>query len=170
MPDTQAPAPFSIPLFRRVWFASVVSQFGALIQGVGAAWLMVQLGGSEIQVALVTASVTLPIVFLALFAGAIADNFPRRLVMLTAQTFMFTLSVVLCVMAWTNSLNPWLLLTFTFLIGCGTATNAPSWQATVGDIVPRGTIAAAVAMNSMGFNIARSAGPALGGMTVISAK
>lgn len=166
MADSKAPEPFSIPLFRKVWSANLASQFGALIQGVGAAWLMVQLGGSETQVALVTASVTLPIVFLALVAGAVADNYPRRLVMLSAQCTMFALSVVLCILGWMNALNPWLLLTFTFLIGCGTAMNAPAWQASVGDIVPRGTIAAAVAMNSMGFNIARSAGPALGGVIV----
>lgn len=166
MPAADAPAPFSIPLFRRIWAANVASQFGGQIQSVGAAWLMVQLGGSKTQIALVAASVTLPILFVALLAGAIADNFPRRTVMLSAQVYMFTLSVVLCILAWTGALTPWLLLAFTFLIGCGMAMNAPSWQATVGDIVPRGTIASAVAMNSMGFNIARSAGPAFGGAVV----
>ena len=169
MPDQSqeaAPAPFSIPQFRRMWFANVTSQFGSLIQGVAAAWTMVELGGSRTQVALVSASVTLPIVFFALLAGALADNYPRRTVMLCAQISMLFLSVILVILAWMNLLSPWLLLAFTFLIGCGNALNAPSWQATVGDIVPRGTIASAVAMNSMGFNMARSAGPALGGAIV----
>lgn len=166
MTDSTAPTPFSIPLFRRIWIANVTSQFGSLIQSVGAAWIMVQLGGTKTQIALVSASVTLPILFLALLAGALADNYPRRLVMLTAQIVMFTASVFLCLMAWLNVLTPWMLLSFTFMIGCGTALNSPAWQATVGDIVPRKTIASAVAMNSMGFNIARSAGPALGGMIV----
>ncbi len=136
------------------------------MQAVGAAWLMVQLGASQTQIALVAASVTLPILLLALVAGAVADNYSRRSVMLAAQVFMLTVSIILCGLAWTGLLTPWLLLGFTFLIGCGMAMNAPSWQATVGDIVPRGTIASAVAMNSMGFNIARSAGPALGGAVV----
>ncbi|MEZ5954165.1 MAG: MFS transporter [Hyphomonas sp.] len=166
MQDDTAPSPFSIPLYRRIWAANVTSQFGALIQSVGAAWLMLELGGTKTQVALVQASVTLPIMILALLSGAIADNFPRRLVMLACQAWMFVLSVILCVFAWMGSLTPWALLGFTFLIGCGTAMNAPSWQATVGDIVPRGTIPRAVAMNSMGFNIARTAGPALGGAIV----
>jgi MFS family permease len=160
------PSPFAIPLYRRVWFASVGSQFGGLIQSVGAAWMMVQMNGSKTQIALVQASVTLPIMILALLSGAIADNVPRRTVMLVAQIYMFTVSVLLCVFAWLGLLSPWLLLMFTFLIGCGTAINAPSWQATVGDIVPRTTIPAAVSMNSMGFNIARTAGPAIGGMIV----
>ena len=161
-----APTPFSIPLYRRIWVASVTSQFGSLIQSVGAAWLMVEMGGTKTQIALVQASVTLPIMILSLLAGALADNFPRRLVMLACQIWMFVLSVLLCIFAWTGHLSPWALLAFTFLIGCGQALRAPAWQATVGDIVPRRTIAAAVAMNSMGFNMARTAGPAIGGAIV----
>ncbi|MCA8902511.1 MAG: MFS transporter, partial [Hyphomonas sp.] len=98
-----------------------------------------------------------------------ADNFDRRKIMLWAQCFMCAVSVVLAVLAYEGLLTPWVLLSFTFLIGCGTAMNAPAWQATVGDIVPRGTIPAAIAMNSMGFNIARTAGPALGGAIVAAA-
>lgn len=170
MPDSPAPpSPFSIPLYRRVWFANIASQFGALIQSVGAAWLMVQLGGSETQIALVQASVTLPIMILSLVSGALADNVPRRSVMLISQIYMFSVSALLCLFAFMGWLSPWLLLAFTFLIGCGTAVNAPSWQATVGDIVPRHAIASAVAMNSLGFNIARTAGPALGGAIVAAA-
>lgn len=169
MSDAPAPSPFSIPLFKRIWVANIASQFGGLIQSVGAAWLMVQLGGSETQIALVQASVTLPIMILSLLSGAIADNYPRRTVMLVSQLYMFAVSAILCVFAFMGGLSPWLLLAFTFLLGCGTALNAPSWQATVGDIVPRQTLAAAVSMNSLGFNIARTAGPALGGAIVAAA-
>lgn len=166
MPDVPPAHPFSIPLFRRIWIANIASQFGGLIQSVGAAWLMVELGGSAIQIALVQASVTLPIMILSLLSGAVADNFPRRSVMLAAQLYMLAVSAILCAFAFMGGLTPWLLLGFTFLIGCGIALNAPSWQATVGDIVPRQTLAAAVAMNSLGFNIARTAGPALGGAII----
>lgn len=167
MTDETAPVgPFSISLYRNIWIANIASQFGALIQGVGAAWMMVQLGGTATQVALVQASVTLPVMILSLLSGAIADNYARRSVMLVAQIYMFAASALLCLFAWMGWLSPWGLLAFTFLIGCGTALNAPSWQATVGDIVPRKTIAAAVAMNSLGFNIARTAGPAAGGAIV----
>ena len=91
MPDNPAPPPFSIPLYRRIWVANVASQFGSLIQSVGAAWLMVELGGTKTQIALVQASVTLPIMILALLSGAVADNYPRRLVMLVCQSWMFIL-------------------------------------------------------------------------------
>jgi len=66
-------------------------------------------------------------------------------------------------------ISPWLLLLFTFLIGCGTAFNAPAWQASVGDMVPRKELPGAVALNSLAFNIARSVGPAIGGVIVAAA-
>ena len=168
-PAVSALSPFSYPIFRRVWSASMVSNFGGLIQSVGASWMMISLAQSADMVALVQASVTLPIMLLSLFAGAIADNLDRRKVMLAAQSFMLVASAVLSICAWTGVLTPWLLLTFTFLIGCGGAFNAPAWQATVGDMVPRAELPGAVALNSIGFNLARSIGPAIGGAIVAAA-
>jgi MFS family permease len=169
-PDDTQPAsavsPFRFPVFRSVWLASTVSNLGGLIQTVGASWLMTSISGSADMVALVQGSVALPIMLLSLVAGAIADNLDRRRVMLGAQAFMLVVSVGLSLSAWAGLLTPWLLLAFTFLIGCGSAFNAPAWQASVGDMVPRPHLPAAVALNSMGFNMARSVGPAIGGAIV----
>lgn len=159
-------SPLSIPIFRAIWIASMASNFGGLIQSVGASWMMTSLAASPQMIALVQASTTLPIMLLSLWAGAVADNLDRRRVMLAAQGFMLLVSVGLAVCAWAGWLSPWLLLSFTFLIGCGTAINGPAWQASVGDMVPRSVLPSAVALNSMGFNIARSVGPALGGAIV----
>lgn len=145
------------------------SNLGGLIQSVGASWMMISIAQSADMVALVQASVTLPIVLLSLVAGAMADNLDRRKVMLGAQVFMLAVSVALSVCAWAGLITPWLLLLFTFLIGCGAAFNAPAWQASVGDMVPRAQLPGAVALNSMGFNIARSVGPAIGGVIVAAA-
>lgn len=158
--------PLRFPVFRAVWIASTISNLGGLIQSVGASWMMTSIATSADMVALVQASVTLPIMLLSLLAGAMADNFDRRKVMLGAQTFMFAVSIALAICAWSGVITPWLLLTFTFLIGCGAAFNAPAWQASVGDMVPRAQLPGAVALNSMGFNIARSVGPAIGGAIV----
>ncbi len=145
------------------------SNFGGLIQSVGASWMMLSLAKSADMVALVQASVTLPIMLLSLIAGAMADGLDRRKLMLAAQCFMLVVSVGLAVCTWTGMITPWLLLMFTFLIGCGGAFNAPAWQASVGDMVPRSELPGAVALNSMGFNIARSVGPAIGGVIVAAA-
>jgi MFS family permease len=115
------------------------------------------------MVALVQASNTLPIMVFSIAAGALADNFDRRSVMLVAQSGMAIVSLLLAVTAWLGLLNPWLLLTFTFLIGCGTALFNPSWQASMGDIVPREDLPGAVTLNAMGFNMMRSVGPPLPG-------
>ncbi|MEX0828337.1 MAG: MFS transporter, partial [Haliea sp.] len=152
--------------FRMLWLAALASNFGGLVQAVGAAWMMTLLTDSQSMVALVQTSVSLPIVIFSLLAGVFADNFDRRRVMLVAQSFMLVVSVILAIMAFKELLSPWLLLSFTFLIGCGTALHNPSWQATMGDIVPRDDLPTAVALNSMGFNMMRSIGPAVGGAIV----
>ena len=175
MPDEPAPArptalaPFEFQTFRHVWFATLASNLGSLIQGVGAAWMMTSITQSAGLVALVQASTTLPIMLFSLVSGALADNFNRRSVMLVAQCFMLVVSLALALAAYADIMTPWLLLCFTFLIGCGTALHNPSWQASVGDMVPRSQVPAAVALNSMSFNLTRSVGPAIGGAIVAAA-
>lgn len=162
-------APLQQPVFRAVWIASFVSNLGSLIQNVGAAWMMTAIATSVDMVALVQASLALPIMLFSIPSGAIADNFGRRKVMLVAQCFMLVVSVMLAVSAYTGTLTPWLLLTYTFLLGCGNALNNPAWGAAVGDMVPRADIPAAVTLNSMNYNLCRSVGPALGGIIVAAA-
>jgi len=149
--------------------ASLASNFGGLIQSVGAAWMMISLSASPMLIALVPAATTLPIMLLSLWAGAVADNLDRRKVMIACQGWMLVVSTILAVTAWAGWMTPWLLLAFTFALGCATAINGPAWQAAVGDMVPRAILPSAVAMNSMGFNLARSVGPALGGVIVATA-
>ncbi|WP_097063254.1 MFS transporter [Sphingomonas guangdongensis] len=164
--DTSPLRPFRHAIFRDVWVANLLSRFGGLIQSVGASWLMVSLGASATLISLVQTSTTLPIMLFSLIAGALADTFDRRQLMLVAQAFMLLVSVALSLCAWFGVLTPWLLLVFTFLIGTGAALNGPAWQASVGDMVPRDDLPAAVSLNSMGFNVARSTGPAVGGLIV----
>lgn len=167
MPESVSPLIlFRNQTFRMLWVAALASNFGGLVQAVGAAWMMTSLSESERMVALVQGSITLPIMVFSLLAGVFADNFDRRRVMLIAQGFMFAISIALTAMAYQGLLTPWTLLAFTFLIGCGTALHNPSWQATMGDIVTREELPSAVSLNSMGFNLMRSVGPAAGGAIV----
>ena len=159
-------APFRSRTFLKIWSASLVSNFGSLIQAVGASWLMTSLAPSPDYVALVQASTSLPIMLLALPSGAFADIWDRRTIMIIAQTAMLGVSILLAVMAYLGHITPWSLLTMTFLIGCGTALYGPAWQSSVGEQVPREHIPAAVALNTMSYNLARTAGPAVGGVIV----
>ncbi|MCR4265557.1 MFS transporter [Nitratireductor sp. ZSWI3] len=169
MPRSSLTAPFKSFDFRLLWSAVLVSNLGGLIQAVGAGWMMATISKSDDMVALVQSATTLPIMLFSLASGAFADSFDRRRVMLAAQALMLVISAALAIFAVTGQMTPWLLLTFTFLIGCGTALHNPSWQASMGDIVPREDIPSAVTLNSMGFNLMRSIGPAIGGLVVAAA-
>lgn len=143
-----------------------MSNLGGLIQTVGAGWLMTSLTTSQDMVALVQSSNSLPIMALSMIGGALADNHDRRRIMIAAQGFMAVVSCALALAAWWGLMTPWLLLGFTLLLGAGVALNNPAWQASVGDIVGRADLPAAVSLNSMGFNLMRSVGPAIGGLIV----
>lgn len=162
-------APFRTRVFLAIWIASLVSNFGTLVQTVGAAWLMTSLATSSQLVALVQAATALPIMLLSVPAGALADVWDRRRLMLLALAIMLAAATALTVLAFRGAVSPWTLLGVTFVLGCGAALYGPAWQSSVGEQVPREQLPAAVALNSLGFNIARTAGPAVGGVIVASA-
>ncbi|MEA3178730.1 MAG: hypothetical protein QOI59_2253 [Gammaproteobacteria bacterium] len=167
--DSPTLAPFHSRVFAMIWTASLVSNFGSLIQAVGASWMMTSIAPSADMVALVQASTTLPIMLLSLASGATADIWDRRLVMLIAQVIMLIVALALTLIAFMGQITPWTLLTLTFLLGCGVALYGPAWQSSVGEQVPRPDLPSAVALNSLSFNIARTVGPAIGGIIVAKA-
>ena len=159
-------APFRHPAFRAIWTANLFSNVGAMIQSVGAAWLMTELTSSHLLIALVQASATIPIMLLGLFAGAIADNHDRRRVMLAAQSGMLMVSALLAALAFAGRIGPLSLLALTLAVGAGTALNAPAWQASVRAQVALEDLPQAISLGAISFNLARSVGPALGGVLV----
>ena len=161
-------APLRYPVFRRMWSASLFTNFGLLIQGVGAAWAMTQLTTAADMVAFVQSAAMLPMMLFALPAGAIADMYDRRIVGMIALSIGFLGAATLTLCAWAGLLTPGLILLFSFIIGCGIALFGPSWQASVGEQVPPENVPEAIALNSISFNIARSFGPAIGGVIVAS--
>ena len=159
-------APFRHPAFRAIWIANLTTSLGATMQSVGAAWLMTDLTDSHRLVAMVQVSTTLPIMLFGIFAGAIADNFDRRRVMLCAQWGMLVASAVLSLLTYLGYMNPLLLLALTLAVGTGTALNSPAWQASVRAQVGPKDLPQAIALNTIAFNLARSVGPALGGLLI----
>jgi MFS family permease len=159
-------APLRQPLFLLLWSATLLSNFGSMFQSVGAAWLMAAIEPSPAIVALIQSATTLPIMLFALPAGALADIFDRRIVMIFAQAIMCVASVSLVALGYLGMITPGVLLLFTFVLGCGAAINAPAWQSSINELVPRDDLPAAVALNSLAYNAARSVGPAIGGALV----
>ncbi|MBS0528484.1 MAG: MFS transporter [Proteobacteria bacterium] len=162
-------APLRHAIFRRIWLASLLSNLGLLIQGVGAAWAMTQMTSAADKVALVQTALMLPIMLISMPAGAIADMYDRRVVALISLSIALSSATTLAVLAWLGLVTPNILLAFCFIVGSGMALFGPAWQASVSEQVPTETLPSAVALNGISYNIARSFGPAIGGIIVASA-
>ena len=162
-------SPLRYAVFRRIWTASLLSNLGLLILGVGAAWAMTKISSSTGMVALVQTSLMLPVALVSTPAGAIADMFDRRIVGLVALSIALAGSISLSALAWLGVMTPTLLLVSCFIIGSGMALFGPAWQASVSEQVPAEALPSAVALNGISYNLARSFGPAIGGIIVASA-
>jgi predicted MFS family arabinose efflux permease len=162
-------APLRHSAFRRIWLASLLSNLGLLIQAVGAAWAMTQMTSSADKVALVQTALMLPIMLISMPAGAIADMYDRRIVALVSLGIALAGATALSVLAWLGLVTPNILLAFCFIVGSGMALFGPAWQSSVSEQVPAETLPAAVALNGISYNIARSFGPAIGGIVVATA-
>jgi MFS family permease len=160
---------FAHRVFAALWVASLVSNIGTWMQNVGAAWLMTSLSPSPLMVALIQTASSLPILLLALPAGALADIVDRRKLLLVSQTWMLLAAAALGYLTLADMMTPWLLLGLSFALGVGSALNAPAWQAIIPELVPHEELSSAIGLGGISFNAARAIGPALGGIVVASA-
>src|SRR5271154_5036568 len=134
-------SPLRIPLFRNLLIADFVSDVGAFMQSVGAAWLMTSLSSSPLQVALIQTATALPFFLLALPAGSIGDIVDRRKLILATETWMTIVAIALVVATYFHWITPWVLLTLTFALSVGDAIESPSWRAIFPELVPRSDLA-----------------------------
>jgi MFS family permease len=153
-------------LFRNRWIASLVSNLGSWMQDTAGTWLMTALTTSPLLIALMQTAASLPVLFLGLPAGATADMFDRRRLLIFWQSWMLVSVALLSLLTMLGVISPALLLVLTFLLNIGSAMNNPAWQAIVPELVPRPELPDAIALNSVAFNLARAVGPALGGLAV----
>ena len=164
--STSAWAPLRVRAFRFLWIAQLFSMIGTWMQTVGAQWLLVDEPNAPTLVALVQTAAMVPALLLALPSGAIADMLDRRRLLIVVQVFQVLVTGALTVLAFTGQLPPALLLTCTFLIGCGTTLTLPAYQALVQDLVGREQMRSAAALNGVAMNLARAVGPAIAGLLV----
>ncbi len=165
-PNPSGFAPLKIRLFRDRWIASTVSSIGTWMQDTAGTWLMTSLTTSPLLIALMQTAASLPVLLLGLLAGATADIFDRRKLLIFWQAWMLGSVGILAVLTFVGYVSPWTLLAFTFLLNIGSAMNNPAWQAIVPELVPRELIPDTVSLNAASNNLARAVGPALGGLMV----
>lgn len=155
--------PFKQRLFAMLWTSALVANVGTWFRDVANGWLMTELSPSPVMVALVQAAASLPVFLLSLPAGALADMFDRRKLLIGVQLYLAGVSLCLLAAVLSGVMTPTLLLALTLAGGIGLALTGPAWQSIVPEVVPKPQLRAAIALNSMGINVARAVGPAIGG-------
>lgn len=161
-------SPLRQPVFAVLWAATILGNIGSFMRDVASAWLVTDLSGSPSAVAMVQVAGTLPIFLLAIPAGVLSDIVDRRKLLIGVQILLGLVSAVLMGLALTNQLTVGILVGLTFVGGVGAALMGPTWQSIVPELVPKSDLRNAVALNSLGFNIARAIGPALGGALLVA--
>jgi MFS family permease len=161
-------AAFHHPVFAVIWTATLVSNVGGWMYSAASGWLMTSLNPDPLIVALVQTASTLPVFLFALPAGALADIFDRRKFLIVFEIVNTVLCAAYAAVVGFGWATPHNLLLFTFLIGAAGALTLPAWQSVVPQLVPKEDLTSAVAANSVGVNISRALGPALGGAAIAS--
>jgi predicted MFS family arabinose efflux permease len=164
--DASAFAPFRHPAFALLWSATVVANVGTWMYSAASGWLMTSLDPHPFVVSLVQVATMLPMFLFALPAGALADILDKRKLLISAQVGTTAAAAVFAAIVSLGQATVLNLLVFIFLIGAGAALMAPAWQSVVPSLVPKSDLQSAVAANSVGFNVSRAIGPALGGLFV----
>ncbi len=156
--------PLRQPVFRMLWIATVMSNIGSWMNDVGVNWTMLTLSADPLSVALVQAASSLPMFLFALPSGVMADIIDRRKYLLFSQLWVFIAATGLTILSFTGHITPLILLIAAFLLSAGAAMSSPPFQAIVPDLVKKDELGPAIALNSLGINISRAIGPALGGL------
>lgn len=161
-------APLKVKIFLVLWLATILGNVGSFIRDVGSAWIMTDLSPSPMAVAMVQAAATLPIFLLAIPAGVLSDILDKRKFLIGIQILMAASSIGLMLLSALGMQSVASLIGLTFLSGIGVALMGPTWQAIVPELIDKAQLKNAVALNSLGINIARAIGPALGGLILAS--
>ncbi len=158
--------PLANRTFRNLLVADLVSDIGAFMQSVGAAWLMTSLTNSPLYIALIQTASALPFFLLALPAGSIGDIVDRRKLILGTETWMLLVAALLAVSPIVGAMTPWLLLLLSLGLSVGDAVESPAWRAALPELVDSQDLPAALALNGIEFNLARAVGPGLAGLII----
>jgi MFS family permease len=154
------------PNYRRYWFGQIGSLVGAWMQSVALPWLVLQLGGSPMQLGLVMAFMFGPSLVLAPIGGVLADRLDKRRALVALNLVAMAQASALFVLAATGVVEIWMVYLLALLAGFVNAAEMPVRQAFVAELVPRDDLTNAIALSSTSFNLSRVVGPAIAGVTI----
>jgi predicted MFS family arabinose efflux permease len=165
-PPIPAANAFRYQAFTVIWFATVVSNIGGWISSVASGWLMTSLDSNAFIVSMVQVASSLPMFLFAIPAGALADIVNQRRFLILGEIAITVSSAIFAALVSLQLITPVSLLLFTFIVTVGSAMTAPAWQSVVAKLVPKRDLSSAVAANSVGINVSRAIGPAIGGVLI----
>jgi MFS family permease len=156
--------------FRLLWFGALTSSIGTWMQKVAQAWLIVTLSGSAsaFYLGLDSFAGEVPILLFTLIGGVVADRRDRRHMMLISNVIQMTVAIVLATLVYTGAIQIWMVVTLSFISGCGQAFGGPAYQSLIPTLVGKDHLPNAVALNSIQFNLARVIGPIVAGVALAS--
>jgi MFS family permease len=152
------------PIYRKLWWASVLSGICVAAHDCAATWVMYNLSPSPLFLSLMSTVASLPFFLFTLPAGALADIVDRRKLVWVMNLWLAVTAGSLALLTSLRLLNPYILLACVFLIGIGFAFNAPAWTAIVPEVVSDEELPSAATLGGLQLNISGIIGPALGGM------
>jgi MFS family permease len=152
------------PVYRKLWFAILLSGTCVAAQDTAATWTMNMLGSSTFLLSLISTVASLPFFLFTLPAGALADMVNRRKLLCFMNLWLAGAAVLLAILSSFQLLNPYVLLFCVFLIGIGFAFHAPAWSAIVPDLVTDEELPSAATLGGLQLNVSGIIGPALGGV------
>jgi MFS family permease len=159
-------SPFRHRAFAVIWIATVVSNIGSWMYSIASGWLMTSLDPNAFIVSLVQVANSLPMFLFAIPAGALADIVNQRRFLIVGESTITIVSAAFAALVWLHLVGPVSLLVFSFIVTVGSAMTAPAWQSVVAQLVPKTDLPSAVAANSVGINVSRAIGPAIGGVLI----
>jgi len=152
--------------FRRFYAAQLLALVGGWMQTVAQAWLVLQLTDSPFKLGLISTLQFSPILMFSLVAGAVADRLPKRGLLVTTQTTLACQALLLGVLVSTGRVQYGHVAVLGLVLGFANVVDQPARQSFVMDMVGKGDVANAVALNSAAFNAARIVGPAVAGVLI----
>ncbi|MCC6585835.1 MAG: MFS transporter [Bryobacterales bacterium] len=154
--------PFHSPDFRLLWIGACTSTIGTWMQTQAQNWLVLEISRNPYYLGLDAFLGQIPIFMFTLAGGVIADRVDRRYVLVGSQIVQMTCAIVLALLFQLGLVQVWHILSLSFVVGTAQAFGGPAYQALIPSLVSKDDVPAAIALNSIQFNLARMIGPALG--------
>jgi MFS family permease len=152
--------------FRLLWIGQVISFSGTWMHSTAQGWLVYSLTRSPLYLGLVAAAASLPVMLFSLLGGVAADRFRKRNLLIVTQALSIVPALGVGILTQMGVIQVWQVVVFVLFLGTVNSFDVPARQSFFAEIVEKGHLVSAIALNSAAFNGARIIGPVIAGLTI----